>query len=202
MENSIARRAALVAFLLAAPALAQTRRLLPVDESPRDPSLVSYLANLKAAVARQDRDALLALVHPDIKTSFGGDDGVANFHPEWPVLERLLRMGGAWQGATFSVPYVFAKFPADLDAFEYAAVTGQGVWLREGPSVSARRLRPLTYEIVQVREQGEDWWNVTTLRGENGYISARYVASPIGYRAIFQKDERGEWKMFALIAGD
>ena len=201
MANSVTRRAAL-ALLLAIPLLAQTRRLLPVDESGRDPSLVAYLAKLKDAVAKQDRAALVALVHPGIKNGFGGDDGVANFQPEWTVLERLLRMGGAWQGQSFSVPYVFAKFPEDLDAFDYAAITGQVVWLREAPTATSRGVRQLSYDIVRVEEQGAEWWKVTTLQGEKGYVFATYIASPVGYRAIFQKNERREWKMFALLAGD
>ena len=201
MANPIARRAAL-ALLFAIPLLAQTRRLLPVDEAGRDPSLVAYLAKLKDAVATQDRAALVALVHPDIKNGFGGDDGVANFHPEWPVLERLLRMGGAWKAQKFSIPYVFSKFPDDLDPFDYAAITGQGVWLREAPASTSRGVRQLSYDIVRVDDQGAEWWKVTTLQGEKGYVSATYIASPVGYRAIFQKNERGEWKMFALLAGD
>jgi hypothetical protein len=201
MANAIARRAAL-ALLFAAPLLAQTRRLQAVDESRRDPSLVAYLAKLKDAVAKEDRSVLLPLVHPQIKLGFGGDDGIANFRPDWPLLRRLLAMGGAWQGDLFSLPYVFAKFPEDLDAFDYAAITGKGVWLRERPSIDSRGLRQLSYDIVKVDDQGEAWWKVQTLNGARGYVSSRFIASPVGYRAIFQKNERGEWKMFALLAGD
>jgi len=201
MENSIARRAALV-LLLSTTLFAQTRRLPPADESGRDQTLVAYLMTFKHAVAKHDRAALLALVHPDVKLGFGGDDGIGKFQPDWAVLQRLLNKGGAWQGTAFTIPYVFAKFPEDLDAFDYAAVTGSGVWLRAEASATSRGQRQLNYEIVQVKNSGDEWWEVTTLRGEHGYVSARYIHSPIGYRAMFQKNERGEWKLFALLEGD
>ena len=200
MANAISRRAALVLWVL--PLLAQTRRLLPVDESGRDPSLVVYLSKFKEAVAKQDRDALLPLIHPEIKLGFGGEDGIANFHPDWPLLQRLLSQGGAWKAGTFSIPYVFAKFPDDIDPFDYAAITGQGVWLRERPSADAHGVRQLSYEIVKVDDQGDAWWKVETLTGEHGYVSSRFIASPIGYRAIFEKSQRGEWKLSALVVGD
>ncbi len=53
----------------------------------------------------------------------------------------------------------------------------------------------MDYEIVQVEDQGEQWWQIKTLRGEKGFVSAKLVASPIGYRAIFNKNRRGEWKL-------
>jgi len=201
MENPITRRWALIVLLSVAPLLAQTRRLLPVDQSGRDPSLVAYLTKFKASVAKRDRSALVPLIDADVRLSFGSDAGVENFHPDWPLLDRLLALGGAWAGDTFSIPYVFARFPDDLDAFEFAAITGQGVWLRQGPSTDTRGVSRLDYEIVHVESQGDDWWSVTTLQGEHGYVSSRYIHSPVGYRAIFQK-QGSEWKMIAFLAGD
>ena len=201
MANAVARCAALAA-LCALLLMAQLRRLSPVDESGRDPSLVAYLAKFKDAVAKKDRGALVPLIDPDIKLGFGGEGGITNFQPDWTLLQRLLNLGGAWKAGSYSIPYVFAKFPDDLDPFDYAAVTGSGVWLRERPSADARGLRQLAYDIVKVEDQGEQWWKVQTLGGERGYLSARFIWSPIGYRAIFQKNRRGEWKLSALVAGD
>ncbi|MEO5926121.1 MAG: SH3 domain-containing protein [Bryobacteraceae bacterium] len=201
MAYPSARRWAL-AFFFVVSASAQTRRLLPVDEASRDLKLVAYLAKFKEAVAHRNPEELLPLIASEIKLGFGGDDGIANFHPDWPALERLLSRGGAWQGPAYSVPYVFARFPDDLDAFDYAAITGKGVWLREQATSTSRGIRTMDYEIVKVEDQGDDWWKVTTLRGEKGFVSARFIASPIGYRAIFQKNRRNEWKLSALLAGD
>ncbi len=38
--------------------------------------------------------------------------------------------------------------------------------------------------------------------GAKGFVSARYLAGPSSYRAIFKKNRRGEWKLTALLAGD
>ncbi|MEI9813344.1 MAG: hypothetical protein WDO18_12175 [Acidobacteriota bacterium] len=62
-------------------------------------------------------------------------------------------MGGVLELSTYSVPYVFAKFPEDLDAFDYAAITGKGVWLRAKPSATSRGVRQLSYDIVRVLTQ-------------------------------------------------
>jgi hypothetical protein len=42
---------------------------------------------------------------------------------------------------------------------------------------------------------------VETLSGKKGFIKAKYVRSPIDYRAIFEKNN-GKWKMGAFISGD
>jgi hypothetical protein len=200
MASAIARIAALV--LLSLPVAAQQRRVLPVDESGRDPSLVAYLSKFKDAVAKQDDLALSELIDPQIKLGFGGEDGIGHFHSDWLLLDRMLRMGGAWKAGSFSIPYVFAKFPDDLDPFDYAAITGQGVWLRAEPKPDAAGVRQLSYDIVKVEDQGESWWKVETLTGERGYVSSRFIASPIGYRAIFEKSKQGTWRMTAFLAGD
>jgi hypothetical protein len=200
MASAIARLTALAA--LAFTLTAQTRRLLPVDESGRDPSLVAYLSKFKDAVARQDDSALSELIDPQIKLGFGGEDGIEHFHSDWLLLDRVLRMGGGWKAGSFSIPYVFAKFPDEFDPFDYAAITGQGVWLRAEADATSRGIQQLSYDIVKVKDPGEEWWEVETLTGTRGYVSSRFVASPIGYRAIFTKDQRGVWRMTALLAGD
>lgn len=203
MESAgIQARTLIVAALLAAlPLAAQIRRLRPVDESGRDTSLVAFLAKFREAAAQRDRAALLPMIDPDVKLGFGGDDGIANFQPDWDGLNRILAMGGAWAGAAFVLPYVAERFPDSLDVFDYAAITGRGVWLRAGPSPQAERLRQMSYETVRVESQDTEWWKVVTQLGESGYVSARFVYSPIGLRAIFEK-RGGQWMLRALVAGD
>jgi hypothetical protein len=67
-------------LLAALPAQAQAQRpLLPVDQAAAQPDFFSFRAQLQAALARRDVDAVLAVVHPEIKNSFGGNDGIAEF---------------------------------------------------------------------------------------------------------------------------
>jgi hypothetical protein len=208
MASAITRRSAL--GLLAVPAFAQRRQLLPVNEPTRDPALTRFVAELREAVSRRDEAALVKLLDPEVQSSFGGDEGIEEFRQWWkldqpgsklwPLLERLLSMGGAWDGDSYVFPYLFAKFPEDLDAFEYGVITGQGVWLRAATSVASERLRQLNYELVRIQQQGADWWEVETLDHVRGFVSSRYVRSPIDYRLIIGK--RGQWRITALVAGD
>jgi hypothetical protein len=200
MEHSVTRRTAIV-LLAAATAGAQARLVPTVDEEKRDPTLAAYMTRFRIAVGRRDRAALLPMIDPDVRLSFGSDSGVENFRPDWPLMDRLLAMGGAWVGDSFALPYVFARFPGDRDPFEHAAITGRDVWLREAASSTSRGVRRLDHEIVRVIDQGEQWWKVETLGGVSGYVAAGFVYSPIGYRAIFEKSG-GIWKMTAFLAGD
>jgi len=75
-----------LALLIAAPAVAQIGTLEPVDEAADDPSFVLFRARLLEGVAMRDTAFVLAHLHPDVKVSFGGDDGVEGFRRIW--LER------------------------------------------------------------------------------------------------------------------
>ena len=204
------RRTAL-ALLAGVSACAQVRRLLPVNEpTTRDPALTRFVAELKEVVARRDESSLLKLLDPRVRSSFGGETGIAEFRQWWkldqpgsklwPLLERLLALGGVWEGDSYVFPYVFARFPEDLDSFEHAAITGQGVWLRTNPSPEARGVRQLRYDVVRVLGQTDEWWEVETLDGARGFVAERYVMSPVSYRLILGK--RGQWRITALVAGD
>ncbi len=48
---------------------------------------------------------------------------------------------------------------------------------------------------------GGGWIGVTLKDGRRGYVAEQYIWSPVGYRAIFDKNN-GKWTMTALIAGD
>lgn len=190
----------------------QSRTLLPKDESGRDAQFAAFFAQFRETVEKRDTAALLRVVSPNIKNSFGGNDGVAEFREMWeiekpgskvwPVLDRLLRLGGAWFDPNlYCAPYLFQKFPNDLDAFDHQVVAGTGVRLRERPSLTAPVLDQLSFEIVRVIEMGEEWTQVRTLGGNRGFISSQYLYSPVGYRACFQ-ESGAEWTMTLLIAGD
>ena len=105
-------------------------------------------------------------------------------------------------GTDYFVPYVFPKFPETDDPFFYEVVVGRNVWLRENPGAHSRGLRRLSWDVVRVEADGADWHKITTDDGLTGYVAARYLHSPAGYRARFRKDAQGQWRMTALLAGD
>ena len=202
------------------PVLEGVARFAPVDEGPSDPGFARFRAELLSAIARRDTSALLAVVAPDIRNTFGGDDGIASFRelwrlgePDselWSTLETVLRHGGVFRtdGAdtSFVAPYVFAAWPGEHDAFEHVATLTDDAVLRAAPDSAAAPLGVVPHAIVRHRWQDADaapegWTAIELPRGLQGWIATADVHSPVGYRAIFARRERS-WRMVTLIAGD
>lgn len=201
---------------------AQERFVRPVDEGEKDKSFNTFRAKLIEAVKKHDKKYLLGVLDPNIKVSFGGDGGIADFKKFWKIdspksklwdelLTALSNGGVFFDKNTFTAPYSFEAFPDDLDAFEHQVIFGNNVNLRAKPDVSAEVITQLSYNVVKVdfknsvgknnEEQSYAWLKVETLGGKKGFVSAEFVRSPIAYRAIFTK-EKGKWKMTAFVAGD
>lgn len=195
---------------------ASPRRLLPVDDAASRPDFFTFRAQLQTALARRDVAALLSVVHPDIKNGFGGDDGKANFEVKWrpaaadsevwATLGEVLALGGTFDSPdTFVAPYVSSRWPDGVDGFDYVAVVGDRVRIRRRPSQDAAEVATSSFQIlplaIDVRDAGESWTAVRLADGTAGYISSRYVRSPIDHRAYFSK-AGGRWQMMMLLAGD
>lgn len=206
-----------VLFLLqAAAGSAQVGKLLPVDEAVRDPQLFAFRAQLQAAIARRDVQAVLDVVHPNIKNTFGGDDGIESFKRRWKLesgdsrlwdeLGTVLALGGSFRDKdNFVAPYVFSEWPERFDAFEHAAVVGTGVRVRSQPDAQGAILTALTFDVVQVQPRSpglaDDWTPMKLRDGRKGYIASRYVRSSVDYRASLSR-ENGRWRLNFFVAGD
>lgn len=204
---------------------AQERQVFPVDEGKTDASFNIFRENLIKAVKNRDKKFLLSSLDTNIKASFGGDDGIADFKKLWKIdnsnsklwdeLLIVLSGGGKFiregKNNLFCAPYSFTNFPEDLDAFEYQIIFGENVKLRARPDSAAEVTAQLSYNVVKVdyensvgdrREQPTySWMKIETLGGKKGFVSAKYVRSPIDYRACFEK-KKGKWKMTVFVAGD
>lgn len=207
---------ALVLFMLLAftDAWAQ-QQLLPVDQATTQPDFFSFRAQLIAALVRRDAPALLDVVHPNIKNSFGGNDGIDEFKQMWALdqpdsrlweeLATVLALGGTFSGGdSFTAPYTFSRWPDGVDAFSHVAIIGNSVRARSAASRTAQTVASLSYAIVEQVESktpDDDWVRVRLPGGAMGYVDQRYVRSPIDYRAIFTKDG-GRWQMTVFVAGD
>lgn len=218
----IQRRALLVALVLLSPVVAHAEKLYPVDEARTRPDFLAFRERLKATVARRDSAALLQVIDPEIRVSFGVENGLQAFKkqwrptdassPLWRELGAVLSLGGAFddQGA-FWAPYVYSRWPEALDAFERAAVIREGVTVRSRPSSEAPILARLSYDIVKLG-RGEPlveahpngprtWRAIVTPRGQPGYVQSHLLRGPVNYRARFIK-KGGQWRMELLVAGD
>jgi hypothetical protein len=187
-----------------------------------DPSLILFLDDLEDAVRSRDKEHIIDLLSLDILNSFGGNGGVEEFKsywnwtsassPFWRIMERLLEMGGGKyrQKGRYILPYVFQEWNDQYSSYEYAAITGTYVNVRDKPDISQSKvLGQFNYDIVKVdyersapSMEDPEWFFVTSLDGsKEGYVFWKYVWSPIGYRAIFEKID-DQWKMTIFLAGD
>jgi len=190
-------------------------KLMPVDAATEDPALVAYRDTLLAAVKRHDADAVIALVDPKIRTSFGEGGSVQELRRSleqpgtWDDLEQLLSHGGTFQGEgadrSFWAPYVYSAWPEAHDAFASLAVVGAAVPLRQRPDPNAPVVAMLSYDIVTIADEPASkpaaFRQVRTADGHTGWVESSAVRSPVGYRAGFMKHD-GKWRMNALVAGD
>lgn len=201
---------------------AQERYVLPVDEGKKVASFATFRQKLIEAVKIHDEKFILSILDRNIANSFGGGGGIEEFKETWKInnpksefwneMQAVVSNGGVFSNKyTFAAPYSFEKFPQDLDAFEHQVIFGSNINLRSKPESSSKLIAQLSYNVVKVDyeksvkdktdEEKYLWLRVETLGGKKGFVSAKYVRSPIDYRAIFER-KNGRWKMTAFIAGD
>lgn len=202
-------------------------RILPFDEGENNPNFKAFRDELIQACRRKDLKFLLKHTDENISFSFGSPNtGIGYFVKEWKLdknpeksliweeLESILKMGGVFEeDGSFSAPYTFAKFPDDADGFESVVCISSNVFLRASPSSASHIIKKLCYDIVTFADEKNgkyDYWRikgktgwlkVKTHEGEEGYVSNKYIRSPIDYRAAFVK-KNGVWKITDFISGD
>jgi len=202
-------------LLTAATLAAAPLQLLPVDEASKRPDFFSFRAQLQRAIAMRDTTALLAAVDPNVKNSFGGNDGIDEFKTMWKIgqpdsevweeLGTVLSMGGSFLDEhTFVAPYVFSKWPESLDSFEHVAIVGANVRVRSEPKPDAPPIDSVSFAILPVANDArvvDEAWRAVKLESKVGFVSSRFARSPIDYRAIFS-EQSGAWRMVTFVAGD
>src|SRR5687768_735154 len=125
---------------------AQERYVKPVDEAKKDASFFAFREKLITAVKSRDAKYVLSIVDKDIKNSFGGNDGIAEFKEWWKIESPnsefwdeflpVITNGGKFiyengnKTKLFIAPYSFQGFPDYLDAFNYRVIFGSDVNLR------------------------------------------------------------------------
>lgn len=195
-------------------------KLLPRDEA--NESFRQFRSGALAALARRDTAFLYGILAPEIRNTFGGDDGIAGFRRVWKMddpnsdvwaaLTRVLTMGGQQPtDSQFTAPYVYAFWPDTMDAFEHVAVTGDSVPVHEAPDPDSRLRGGAHYSILKFREwrglpmsgvaADTTWARVVLPNADSGWIRGASVYSPVGWRAMFVR-RNGRWLMLLFVAGD
>lgn len=200
-------------------------KLKPINQSEINEELFATLKSILKAVEDKNLSKLITYFDKDILVSFGGDRGIndlksywsLNKNPHkseiWQEIKNAIIIGGTFENDNrYWTPYVFTSFPAPYDPFEYAAVIGTDVRMRDKPSLKSEIVAELDYEIVkltnaegQQRERIGDeihYWNeVIRQNNQKGYIYGKYLRSAINYR-IGMTNESGKWLINTFVAGD
>jgi hypothetical protein len=192
----------------------------PVDEAARVPDFAAFRTRLRAAIAARDTAALLAAIDPKIRTSFGDSDvGSGGFRAQWRLddpasplwgeLERTLALGGSFASgdSAFVAPYVFSRWPNDLDSFENVAVVTSGAPALAEPRAIANPLARLGPQILARGPYAEPspasrgFTRVRLGDGRLAWLANADVRSPVDYRAFFARRGDG-WRITIFVAGD
>ena len=192
-------------------------RLAPRNECVGVSGLAQLDAGLREAARDRDTDALLALVDENIVLDFGGGSGKSELaqrltSPEyklWEELDAALELGCGYSTAengsrNAAWPWYFNKNLGQGDPFETYAVTGTGVRLRKGSSISSPVIGSVSWDYVTIMDYPSTdatYASVRTRWGQTGYMAAKYLRSEVDYRLVANETD-GKWRVTAFVAGD
>ena len=84
----------------------QSKIVFPRDETDQDPTLTTFVRDLKKAIASKDDRWILSVLDKDVVSTYGDEPGIEVFKnywtPEndstdfWPYLDRVVKMGGVF----------------------------------------------------------------------------------------------------------
>jgi hypothetical protein len=199
----------LAALILACLALsASAEKLFPVDTSNQAPGFKEFKQQMRQALKTRDAD-FFRRITKDSKLGFGGArnlDEMFNLTEDrfWHDMALMLDLGGVWEESESSIyyPYVTHVFPDGYHPMETAAITGEGVNVRQEPSVKSHVVDNLSWDIVSVGDDTMDnWTEVTTPSGKQGYVHGDFIYRAVGLRMCLSRGENG-WKIDYLVMGD
>lgn len=225
---------ALAAICLAAPTAAQPpagnrERLVPRDEAAGVAGFADTLARFRRAVIARDRRGILAMLAPQILSSWEAERtgrGPAAFAREWKLDSPTSDF---WRGAAsianreaavlgdctrlaasgdpqceIVLPWWSARFPDDArDRFDYF-VTLDNRPVFAAPAASSPVVATLSYDLVKrpSRSQQGEWEPIDLLDGRMGWMRNSDLYNPTsGYRMSFEY-QGGRWVIADFRAGD
>ncbi len=184
----------IVLALLLAACTCFADRLPPVDESTSDPSFLAFRVKLMAAIGRRDVRAVQAVCEPAVAAQITA----ASLAP----LAEAIRLGVVRDDRDFIAPYVFVRFPKELDAYTHAAAIRPSAKVRSKPSPGAPVVETLDYDIVVlVGAPAIGWVQVRTPSGKSGWVSRADVRTQLEHRVFFEK-KGNAWRITGFLSGD
>jgi hypothetical protein len=196
----------------------ELRKISPSVEGPRDTRLATLLNRMRRIVAERDYRSLEALMSHNFRVEFDVGQGPRVFRshwriesgesPVWKILERLLSLEGMFYSPTlYALPYLYARFPTDLNPLEYVVAVKDEVPLFANPESGAEPIGFLQHSIVPLAKPLEP----PVIIPSEGFIELNHpvlgkcfaassaVYSPAGHRAFFEK-RSSQWRWISLAA--
>lgn len=192
-------------------------RLPPVEQCADQSGFVDFRRALTTAISARDMSALLALMSDDVRVSFGGRYGKAEFanywsqspterHKLWHQMDTIMRLGCATArdgggGEYRAFPAMFVT-SGSLDGFT-TWVTLPNAVLRARPALGAQVVMrvPAWTVLEEVEWNGGGWVEAHTPKGRRGHVAVEQVRSIIDYRLVVGQ-RGGRWLITAFVAGD
>jgi hypothetical protein len=166
-------------------------KILPIDESESDPTLVEFINNLKKALSNKDTKGLFQTLDTAIIVSYGGGIyGVKEFSKNWQldkpdkselwtILNRILNMVGTWEydeDKYFCISYTqsnkaFSKYKFNFDWYLTAVCFSPNVTVFQGHKTTSSKLATLSYGIVEMEHafMKADFTKIHTLDKKDQY---------------------------------
>ncbi len=196
----------------------QLRRMAPPGDQTPDPALAGLLTQLKKLVAARDHAGLASKMDATFRVEFDSGKGPAAFRhhwkpesassPVWGILEHLLEIPGyAYSGTLYAKPYVFARFPFDLDRLNYIVAVKETVPLLAEPAPNAKQLASAGYSILPLARPAQPpviiapgtWVEVRHPAAGRCFAASADVYQPAAHRIFFEK-RAGRWRWISLTA--
>lgn len=155
--------------------------------------------------------------------NWAAEDTSASF---WKHAYRAVQIGGAFvhdpndETGRYAVvfPYIYNFEPAiEDDYLAIGCVVGTNVNLRSKPDTKSVVVTKLSHDVIRFKlddagytiTQGEnetgdpEWYQIETYDGTwSGWIFWKYVYSINGPRMFLYRNDAGEWRISAFVAGD
>lgn len=199
-------------------------KILPIDESGSDPTLVAFIDNLKKVVSNKDTSGLFQSLDTAIIVSHGGGIyGVKEFSKNWQldkpdkselwtILNRILSMGGTWENDEdkyFCIPYAqsnkaFSKYNYDFDWYFTAVCISQEVTVYKEPKTTSIKLATLSYDIVEIDPDfmKADFTKINTIdKRVQGYVKTTDLIFSADQHLVIKKID-DNWKITAFAPFD
>lgn len=185
-----------------------------IDDGAAVPGFSAFRETLRGIVARRDTAALLEIVAPTARLSYGDDPGgpdgframwfsgtPSGGDAVWEVLSRVLTGGSVDEDGAVTVPAVGGYVPEGLDPFATVAVVRDRVPARVS-ATDTTLVGTVGHAYLPVRGPVADGvWTVTLPDGQTAAVAAADALSPVGYRAVFW-DEGAGWQLHTFLQGD